>query len=223
MFTRVRARLSYANVIASLALFLAFTGGAYALSIPNNSVGTKQLKKKAVTTSKIASGAVTHGKLAGDAVSGSRVKNDSLTGADIKESTLAKVPSAAAADAATNATNATALGGKAAGSYASNVVVRTKALIDLANNDRVGATGDGGTNDGTVMCAAGERAVGGGMKIQAAGVDQAIASSRPVIDASGGTPADGATPLGWRSVAVDSGSVAGNNPTTVSAYAICVS
>jgi hypothetical protein len=45
-----------ATVIASIALFTALSGGAYAaLTLPADSVGTKQLKKGAVTLSKISS------------------------------------------------------------------------------------------------------------------------------------------------------------------------
>ncbi|MFT3865066.1 MAG: hypothetical protein QM729_12395 [Solirubrobacterales bacterium] len=51
----IRRRLTYANVIATLALFLAIGGGAYAATrLPKNSVGTAQLKKGAVTAGKIA-------------------------------------------------------------------------------------------------------------------------------------------------------------------------
>jgi hypothetical protein len=51
----VRHRLTYANVIATLALFLVLGGGAYAASqLPRNSVGTGQLKAEAVTAGKIA-------------------------------------------------------------------------------------------------------------------------------------------------------------------------
>ncbi|HTT95431.1 MAG TPA: hypothetical protein VMF55_12215 [Solirubrobacterales bacterium] len=50
----LRRHLTYANVVASLALFLAFGGAAFAATqLPKNSVGTKQLKKGAVTASKI--------------------------------------------------------------------------------------------------------------------------------------------------------------------------
>jgi hypothetical protein len=50
----MRVRLSYANVISSLALFAALGGGAYAaISLPANSVGTKQLRARAVTPRKI--------------------------------------------------------------------------------------------------------------------------------------------------------------------------
>jgi hypothetical protein len=41
MFARVRPRLTYANVLASLALFVALGGSSYAaLQLPKASVGT---------------------------------------------------------------------------------------------------------------------------------------------------------------------------------------
>jgi hypothetical protein len=44
---RITRRLSYANVIASLALFISLGGEAYAaVAIPANSVGTNQLKER---------------------------------------------------------------------------------------------------------------------------------------------------------------------------------
>lgn len=63
MLTRLRGRLNYASVAATLALVVALSGGAYALTLPRHSVGTKHLKKGAVTTPKIKHGAVTQGKL----------------------------------------------------------------------------------------------------------------------------------------------------------------
>jgi hypothetical protein len=54
-----RAKLTYANVVATLALFIALAGGtAFAATqmLPKNSVGPKQLKKGAVTPSKLAKG-----------------------------------------------------------------------------------------------------------------------------------------------------------------------
>ena len=57
-----RARLTYANVTASLALFLALGGGAYAATqLPKNSVGTRQLKNGAVTKAKLAKGVSVQG------------------------------------------------------------------------------------------------------------------------------------------------------------------
>jgi hypothetical protein len=81
-------RLSYANVVATLALVLAVGGGAtaIALSLPKNSVHSKQIAKEAVKTSDIA--------------------KDAVTGDKVKESTLGKVPSAAFADSAGSAADA---------------------------------------------------------------------------------------------------------------------
>jgi len=50
----LRGRLTYANVIATLALFIALGGGAYAATqLPKNSVGPRQIKKGAVTPAKL--------------------------------------------------------------------------------------------------------------------------------------------------------------------------
>ena len=70
MFTQLRARLSYANVVATLALFVALGGSSYAVTkfsgsqIQNNSIAGKKLKR------------------------------DTIGGKRIKESSLGAVPSA---------------------------------------------------------------------------------------------------------------------------------
>lgn len=54
MLARIRAGLSYANVMATIAVFVALGGGAYAaMTLPKNSVGRKQLKANAVVSSKV--------------------------------------------------------------------------------------------------------------------------------------------------------------------------
>ena len=51
---RLLGRLTYANVMATLALFVALGGVSYAATqLPSNSVGTKQIKKEAVTPAKL--------------------------------------------------------------------------------------------------------------------------------------------------------------------------
>ena len=55
MLSRFRPRLTYANVISTLCLFIVLGGGAYAATaLPKNSVGSAQLKSKAVTPPKVA-------------------------------------------------------------------------------------------------------------------------------------------------------------------------
>lgn len=70
---RFRPRLTYANVIASLALFVALGGSAVAAGLAKNSVGPNQLKKGAVTVSKIGKKAVNSGKIAPKAVTAGKL------------------------------------------------------------------------------------------------------------------------------------------------------
>lgn len=100
--SQLRKRLTYANLMSSLAVFLVL-GGATALAatqLAKNSVGAKQLRKNAVATAKIKKDAVTGAKIKAGAVTGAEVKDGSLVGADINLATLGTVPSAAAAGAA---------------------------------------------------------------------------------------------------------------------------
>lgn len=69
----IRPRLSYANVVSSLALFIALGGTGYAVTqLPRNSVGAKQLKANSVTSGKIRVRAVQRSDLAPSARVGSR-------------------------------------------------------------------------------------------------------------------------------------------------------
>lgn len=61
-------KLNYANVIATIALFVALGGAAIAAGLPKHSVGAAQLKKGAVTPAALRKGAVTAGKIAPKAV-----------------------------------------------------------------------------------------------------------------------------------------------------------
>lgn len=81
----MRKHLNYANVMATVAVFMILGGGAYAaIELPKNSVTSKQIKKGSVKSS----------DLAKKSVEGSRVAKDTLTGKNIKESTLGAVPEA---------------------------------------------------------------------------------------------------------------------------------
>jgi hypothetical protein len=73
--TKLKSHLSYANVMATIAVFLALGGVATAaLKLPKKSVGTKQLKAKAVTEPKLGDGAVSTGKIADGAVTAAKVQ-----------------------------------------------------------------------------------------------------------------------------------------------------
>lgn len=64
MHQRLRPKLTYSNLIATIALFVALGGVAVAAGLPKNSVGTHQLKRGAVTAADLRKGAVRAGKLA---------------------------------------------------------------------------------------------------------------------------------------------------------------
>jgi hypothetical protein len=56
---RLRSRLSYANVTATVALFIALGGSSYAaITLPRNSVGTQQLRAGAVQGKDIRNGTI---------------------------------------------------------------------------------------------------------------------------------------------------------------------
>jgi hypothetical protein len=54
MVAKIRSGLTYANVMATVAVFLALGGGAYAaVKLPRASVGSRQIQHNAVTSSKV--------------------------------------------------------------------------------------------------------------------------------------------------------------------------
>lgn len=133
-----RPRVSYANVTATLALFFALGGGAFAAAtLPARSVGPAQLKKDAVVRIKIKN----------NAVNGSKVLDGSLTGADVNEASLAKVPGALVAD---NATHAAAAG----------------ALDKVSYRTATGTAAAGAqSTSATAVCDAGQHVIGGGVRV----------------------------------------------------------
>lgn len=99
-----RQKITYANVVATLALFIALGGVSWAaVKLPKNSVGSAQIKKNAVAASEIKKNAVAGSEIKTNAITSSDVKNNALTGSDINAGTLGKVPSAGNADRAASA------------------------------------------------------------------------------------------------------------------------
>lgn len=94
--SRLRRHLSYANVMASIAVFVALGGISYAATNINGN--------------KIIKGTVGGAKLKSGTLTSTQVKQNSLTGSVIDESSLGTVPTAQTAIIATTAGHATTAG-----------------------------------------------------------------------------------------------------------------
>ena len=99
MLKRLRSKLTYANVMATIAIFFVLTGIGFAVAkLPRKSVGNKQLKNNAVTSKKIhkdavnapkiKTGAVGRSEIASGAVSTSEISNQAVTRNKIADSAI---------------------------------------------------------------------------------------------------------------------------------------
>lgn len=170
MRKRLRARLSYGNVVGTLALFIALGGTSYAALV----ITGRNVKNSSLT--------------------GADIKNRSLSTADIKDFSLLKrdfqpgqLPTGGSqgpkgdtgTSGAPGATGSPGTPGTAGAAGATNVTTRLNtALIPI------------GSTDVTVQCQAGEKAVGGG----------GAAADDPELTVEESYPepqTNGTTPTGW--------------------------
>jgi hypothetical protein len=89
---RIRGALSYSNVVATVALFLALSGGVVyaATTLGKNAVKSSNLAANAVTSRSIAKNAVKSKKLAANAVIGAKIKKEAITASKVKKATLTR-------------------------------------------------------------------------------------------------------------------------------------
>jgi len=207
-------RPSPALVVSVIALVVALGGTSYAaIKLPANSVGTKQIKKDAVTTAKVKDGSLQKadfdaGQLPAGATGATGLKGD--TGS----------PGAAGATGLKGDTGATGLKGDTgatglkgdkgdtggSGPSGANAVIRESAPVAVAASAIVSAS---------VQCLAGERATGGGYDGSGLGEFATFP-----LDSQPTGPA--ATPNGW-TVKVNNVSAIANNPqpSTIVAKVMC--
>jgi hypothetical protein len=132
---RMLSKLTYANVISTLCLFLLLGGGAAVAAgkLGKNTVGTKQLKSNAVTAAKIKNAAVTAAK----------IKNGAITGAKVNLGTIGTVPNATNAAKAISATNATnAVSAESAKTVNGRTITKVFTRIAIGNTATVAIFGN---------------------------------------------------------------------------------
>jgi hypothetical protein len=94
---QLRSALTYSNVVATIALFLAISGGVVyaASSLGRNSVKSKNIAAHAVKNRNLAKNAIKEGNLAANAVTTAKVKKEAITAAKVKAGTLTRTNLAA--------------------------------------------------------------------------------------------------------------------------------
>ena len=111
---RLRVGLTFANVTAVMALFVALGGSSYAAirigsqEIANESIRSQDLRNGEIRGRDIRTGAVHGSDVENESLSGRDVRNGTMTGAEVRESSLTTVP---------RALNAQTLGGRPAAAY----------------------------------------------------------------------------------------------------------
>jgi hypothetical protein len=163
-------RLTYANVVASLALFAALGGVSYAaVTLPKNSVGRAQLKKNVVVSKK--------------------VKDRSLLARDFKRGQLPGGPRGLKGDAGVPGPKGDKGDpGIPAPSAGANAIVRSVDFVVEANSQ----------NGGFALCQPGERATGGGATPGGVTAGQIFPLQSVPSDAAGLVSNSGEAPRGWR-------------------------
>ena len=122
-------RPTYANVIATIALFVALGGVAVAAGLPKNSVGPNQLKRGAVTPAKIRKRAITSGKLAPKSVTAGKLGANAVLPGNLGNGIISTAKIAAGAVIASSIKNGVITANKLA-----NANVTTQKLADGAVN-----------------------------------------------------------------------------------------
>lgn len=85
MLVQLRHRLTYANVISSIAVFIVLGGSAYA----THRIGTNEIEDRAVTTAKLDRHAVTGSKVATNAIGKRMLRRGLVTGQEIRRGAVA--------------------------------------------------------------------------------------------------------------------------------------
>jgi hypothetical protein len=202
MLQSIRRNLSFANVTSMMAVMIALGGTSYAaVALPKNSVGSKQIKAKAVKNSDLGASSVTTDK----------VKDGSLLKTDFAANQLPAGPRGA-----TGSTGLTGAPGPA-GVIGSVIVHR----VDIALPAGASAGVAGASTSGFATCAAGQKLIGGSASIGNVTdpPSQEIVVSRPAADdvGSGAVPTDLGAMSFWKGTGHTLTNVAG----TMRVFAFC--
>ena len=85
----IRGRVTYANVMATVAVFIALGGASYAaLKIPKNSISGKQLKRSSVGTRHLKADSVSEARLAPNSVGPNALQGNAIDSGKVADGSL---------------------------------------------------------------------------------------------------------------------------------------
>jgi hypothetical protein len=209
MMESIRGKLSFANVMSMVAVMIALGGTSYAATLARNSVGSPQIKPKAVKSSDLGDSAVTSAK----------VKNGALLAQDFA---LGQIPTGPrGATGATGPTGATGAQGPIGqtgppGTNGVNGVDGVDGVDGLLTGVIVHRTDvplpqaatpvPGNATSGFATCGPGETIIGGSVNVSnvpTGAQEMEVLASRPSVnDVGNGTvPTDGGSFAFWKGTA----------------------
>ncbi len=222
--------LTFANVLACTALFLALSGAAYAAKtmLPKNSVKAPQLASGAVTTPKLRNGAVTTAKLRNGAVNATKLAPASIGSGQLANGSVrsgqlgggvvteGKIKNGAVSESKLGANSVST--GKIQDGAVTGAKIAPTVLAQLVKNVTYTtvasvSNADDVPKSATAVCPIGKQVVGGGAKVAGTSTTVAVTESAPTaVDAAGKR-------TGWSATAIEIAPEA--NPWSVEAYAVC--
>jgi hypothetical protein len=192
MAEHIRARLTFANCVSLVALFVALGGTSYAVA--TGSIDSREIKNNTVRSKDVRNNTVRSKDLRNNNVRGKDIRNGTVRSRDVGNSSLL------AEDFAP---------GQLPGVVGNLTVQR----LDLPLNDNT-------NNSGSVPCPAGEKIIAGSVNVSdATSADVNITVSRPSQGAGQLVPDSGEAFDRWRGAAVNPAGGTGN--VTLRVWAIC--
>jgi hypothetical protein len=197
----------YANVTATLALFVALGGTSYAAAtissadVQNGSLRSVDIKNESLKSQDVDNGSLTGSDLKNGSIKSSDVDNASLLATDFKPGELPAGP--------TGPQGPQGVQGPQGPAGATNVVARrTNAIVPI-----------GGFENAVASCLPGERAVGGGAGITAAFTQNAAIFVNEPREDDGSEPEDGEVATKWGAVGVNDTAF----PQVMNVHVLCAS
>lgn len=205
MLKQLRTRLTFANVMSCIALFLALGGAAFAAKTATK-VKTKNLANGAVTTPKLRNGAVTAAKLRNGAVTTAKVAPAAIGAGQLAKGSVRSEQLGGQVVTEPKIKNGAVSESKLAPSFLAQLV------RNVSYHSAESGTNTEQTKSVTALCPSGKEAIGGGVRLSGELADVAVTGSSPF--------SEGTARTGWSGFAHETGG-GPYDDWSITAFAVC--